>query len=67
MKNFYEYAANRGIKVPEGNISGEWFHANHFPMVVKCYCCEMSMALPSAYIDDDGYTYCPDCAGVSED
>ena len=68
MMSFTEYVhQNRGVEVPAGNIDGAWFHENHIPMVVRCCCCEMTMASPSAYIDDDGYTYCSDCAGISED
>ena len=67
MKSFNEYVTNQGIKMPEGNIPGTWFAKNRLPMVVRCCCCDMTMASPSAWIDDNGYTYCSDCAGVSED
>ena len=66
MVSFKEYVEARGIEIPEGNISGEWFSKYGYPMVVRCACCEMTMAIPSAYVDDEGYTYCADCAGVSE-
>lgn len=66
MKSFKEYVESRGYeKVPEGNIPAVWFKRNFLPMVVRCTCCEMTMALPSAWMDDNGYTYCADCAGVS--
>jgi hypothetical protein len=32
------------------------------PMVVSCTCCGMTMALPSAMVDDDGTIYCSSCA-----
>lgn len=67
MVSFSEYVKARGIEIPEGNISGEWFSKHGYPMVVRCSCCEMTMAIPSAWIDDEGYTYCADCAGVSTD
>ena len=67
MKSFFEYVRERGIDIPEGNIPGEWFRNHGYPMVVRCACCEMTMAIPSAFIDDEGYTYCPDCAGVGEE
>ena len=66
MKSFMEYAKDRFGDVPEKEISGAWFSKHSLPMVVRCACCEMTMALPSAYIDDDGYTFCSDCADVSE-
>ena len=46
---------------------GDWFSKHGYPMVVRCACCEMTMAIPSAWIDDEGYTYCSDCAGVNEE
>ena len=67
MKTFYEYVRDRGIEIPDGNISGEWFTKHGYPMVVRCACCEMTMASPSAWIDDDGYVYCSECAGIGED
>lgn len=68
MVSFEQYIReNRGIEMPKGNISGAWFAEHHIPMVVRCCCCEMTMASPSAWIDDKGYTYCSDCAGVNED
>lgn len=51
------------IEMPNGDISGEWFAENNLPMIVKCTCCEMTMALPSAMIDNEGEIFCPDCAG----
>ena len=32
------------------------------PMIVSCSCCETTMVLPSAMVDDDGYIYCGSCA-----
>ena len=67
MKSFREYVEQiLGTEMPHGNISGEWFAKNGLPMVVRCCCCDMSMASPSAWIDDEGYTYCADCADVEE-
>ena len=66
MKNFIQYVQDRGIEVPNGVIDGAWFSKHGYPMVVRCACCEMTMAIPSAYIDDDGYTLCADCAGIKE-
>lgn len=68
MKSFKEYIESHGYeKVPESNIPAVWFKRNFLPMVVRCTCCEMTMALPSAWMDDNGYTYCADCAGVNKD
>lgn len=62
MKNFYEYMEERDIEVPENEIPGSWFAEHRFPMVVQCTCCGMTMALPSAFISEDGYTFCDSCA-----
>ena len=52
------------IEFPEGReIPGSWFKEHHLPMIVECAACGASMTLPSAYIDREGYTYCPSCAG----
>ena len=62
MKDFFSYIKERGVDVPEGpNIPGEWFSKHGYPMVVRCCCCDMTMAIPSAWVDDEGYTYCADC------
>lgn len=53
---------NRGIEIPAGEVSVEWFIDNDLPMVVSCSCCETTMVLPSAMVDDDGYIYCGSCA-----
>jgi hypothetical protein len=67
MKNFADFIKETyDIEIPKGNIPGSWFIQNHIPMIVRCSCCEMTMASPSAWINDDGYTFCADCAGVSE-
>jgi len=68
MTNFRDYIKQSyQLEMPQGNISGEWFSQNGIPMVVRCSCCGMTMASPSAWIDDEGYTFCSDCADVSED
>ena len=67
MMSFVEYVErNWGIKVPDGDISGAWFHDNGIPMIVRCSCCDMTMASPSAWIDKEGYTYCGSCCEMEE-
>ena len=63
MKSFYDYVREvRKIEIPKGNIPGAWFVENEIPMIVRCCCCDMTMASPSAWIDAQGYTYCSGCA-----
>ena len=64
MKSFADWLkANTNIKMPEGSVSASWFYERGLPMVVECKCCGMTMALPSAFIDEDGNIYCSSCKG----
>ena len=68
MITFRQYVEIKmNLEMPKGNISGEWFSRNGLPMVVRCSCCDMTMASPSAWIDEDGYVYCGLCANRIED
>lgn len=66
MISFRQYVESQNIKMPHGNIPGSWFMENNLPMVLRCSCCDMTMASPSVWIDDEGYVYCGDCAGIKE-
>lgn len=67
MKNFKQWLKdNHGIEMPKGDIDAGWFFKLGLPMVVECVCCQMTMAVPNAYIDKEGYTYCSSCADDSE-
>jgi hypothetical protein len=50
-----------GEEMPKGEIPASWFAEQCLPMVVECTHCGMTMALPSALIDDDGCCYCHGC------
>ena len=64
MKTFAEYfKENYNEEMPKGNINGNWFAERSLPMIVCCTCCEATMALPNAYVDDEGFTYCSSCKG----
>lgn len=67
MVSFKQYVESRGIEIPEGNIPGEWFAKHGYPMVVRCTCCDMTMAIPSAWIDEEGYVYCGDCGRMNDE
>lgn len=67
MKSFAKYIKeNYNLDLPHPTVSMEWMHDHGFPMVVECACCGMTMALPCAYVSEDEYVYCGDCA-ESED
>lgn len=62
MKTFEQWLKDeRGMEMPQGEISGAWFAQQKLPMIVQCSCCHSTMALPSAVIDTDGSIYCPSC------
>jgi len=64
MKTFIKYwnDNNPNDRYPTTpSVSGEWFAERGLPMVVACTCCQTTMALPSAKVDDDGYIYCQCC------
>lgn len=63
MKTFRNYMKDLGIDVPHDNIPGDWFSKTGIPMIVACTCCGMTMAAPSALIDNNGQCYCSGCAG----
>ena len=68
MISFSEYVKKElNVEMPQGSISGDWFYDNGIPMIVRCCCCDMTMASPSAWIDEEGYTYCADCADIEEE
>jgi len=67
MVSFSEYIKKEmNLKLPKGTISSAWFSRNCLPMVVACSCCGTTMASPSAWIDEEGNTYCADCADIAE-
>lgn len=64
MKTFNEWLKeNRMCEMPKGSVDAGWFIERDLPMIVECSCCGMTMALPNAYIDDEGYIYCANCKG----
>lgn len=67
MQSFKNYVETHGYeKMPEGNVPAIWFKRNLLPMVVRCTCCDMSMASPTAWIDEEGYAYCGSCCEKEE-
>jgi hypothetical protein len=63
MKNFKEWLMdNYNEELPSSTIDSGWFAYHGLPMVVSCYNCVETMALPSAFIDDNNYCYCENCS-----
>lgn len=62
MKTFRDYIYTKfGDTLPKDTIPSSWFTKMGYPMVVRCSCCGMTMATPSALVDEHGYTYCSGC------
>ena len=61
MKTIKNFLAETDIIMPEGTINGGWFAEHDLPMIVSCTCCGMTMALPSAMVDDEGKIFCDSC------
>ena len=67
MKTFRTYILDEfGIEVPHDNIPETWFYENGLPRVVACASCGMTIASPSALIDENGFCYCSSCGGTTE-
>ena len=65
MKKFKDwYKEVSGKEFPSAAVhNGNWFMEHGLPLVVSCTCCESTLLLPGAYLDDEDYIYCPSCAG----
>lgn len=66
MKTFKEwYKEVSGKEISDDTLhDGNWFMERGLPMVVSCTCCESTLLLPGAYLDDEDYIYCSSCAGA---
>jgi len=54
-------------KYPTGNVDGQWFADHDIPMIVSCTCCEMTMLVTSALVDNENQVFCSDCGELGED
>lgn len=41
-----------------------WCQERGLPVVVSCTCCEGTLLIFNAFVDEEDHTYCPSCAGV---
>ena len=66
MKTFKEwYKEVSGKEISDDTLhDGNWFMERGLPMAVSCTCCESTLLLPGAYLDDEDYIYCSSCAGA---
>ena len=67
MKKFKDwYKVVTGIE-PNSETSKDkllWCKEEGVPMIVSCTCCESTMIVFNAFVDDEDHVYCPSCAGV---
>lgn len=62
MQTFKEWFEEKHKKeVPEGSIPMTWFDEHKIPMVVACACCDTTMTITSAHIDEENFVYCSTC------
>lgn len=40
-----------------------WCMKRDLPVITSCIHCERTLVIFSAFMDDEGYTYCRSCAG----
>ena len=64
FKEWYKDVAGVEAKYETAANKIQWLEDRELPVVVSCTCCESTMIIFSAYIDDEDYTYCSSCAGV---
>lgn len=59
MKSFTDWYkdASGGHEPPYEIFPCEWFVERGLPMIVECTCCGATMALPTAYIDENDYIF----------
>lgn len=69
MKTAERYLSeDLGLDYPKTPVvSGKWFSDNGLPMIVSCTCCGMTMALPNAYINNEGECFCSSCMELVDD
>lgn len=41
-----------------------WCKERGLPVVISCTCCESTLPIFSAFVDEKNYVYCPSCAEV---
>ena len=67
MKKFKEwYKDVTGIE-PDYETAKDkllWCKEEGVPMIVSCTCCESTMIVFNAFVDDEDHVYCPSCAEV---
>ena len=67
MKKFKDWYKDVSGKEPDYETTQDklvWCSERGVPMIVSCTCCESTLLIFSAFVDEEDYTYCPSCAGV---
>lgn len=53
--------------IPTGIIGMDWFASHGIPAIVSCSCCQTTMIILSAMVDEDGGIFCPSCVGENDE
>ena len=67
MKKFKDWYKDVSGKEPDYENTQDkllWCKGRGLPVVVSCTCCEGTLLIFNAFVDEEDYTYCPSCAGV---
>lgn len=58
MKTGLDIMAERGMDMSAKQWDEKDFNNARLPMVVECRSCTSTLALPTAILDEENYTYC---------
>ena len=67
MKKFKDWYKDVSGKEPDYETTQDnflWCKERGLPVVVSCTCCEGTLLIFNAFVDEEDHTYCPSCAGV---
>ena len=67
MKKFKDWYKDVSGKEPDYETTPDkllWCKERGLPVVVSCTCCEGTLLIFNAFVDEEDYTYWQSCAGV---
>ena len=67
MKTFKEWCKDAAGVEPDYEATQDrlsWCKERGLPIIVSCTCCESTLFIFSAFVDEEDRTYCPSCAGM---
>ena len=64
FKEWYKDVSGVEFKRDKSEDLLKWCDERGLPAIVSCTCCESTMIVFNAFVDDEDHVYCPSCAGV---